>query len=94
MPSIRYLLTSTTHEILKFIRYLKLTNYAHLNRGSVNLVDIVRPIDPVLSRRSYHQWWSMGATLIVDDPELAPVLSGTHLPTSEFSFELINNQSF
>ena len=25
----------------------------------------------------------MGATLIVDDPELAPVLSGTHLPTSE-----------
>ena len=25
----------------------------------------------------------MGATLIVDDPELARVLSGTHLPTSE-----------
>ena len=25
----------------------------------------------------------MGATLIVDDPELAPVLSGAHLPTSE-----------
>ena len=25
----------------------------------------------------------MGATLIVDDPELAPVLTGTHLPTSE-----------
>ena len=37
----------------------------------------------VLSRRSYHQWWPMGATLIVDDPELAPVLSGTHLLTSE-----------
>ena len=32
-----------------------------MNRGSVNLVDIV----------------------IADDPELAPVLSGTHLPTSE-----------
>ena len=25
----------------------------------------------------------MGATLIVDNPELAPVSSGTHLPTSE-----------
>ena len=25
----------------------------------------------------------MGTTLIVDDPELARVLSGTHLPTSE-----------
>ena len=25
----------------------------------------------------------MGATLIVDDPELAPLFSGTHLPTSE-----------
>ena len=25
----------------------------------------------------------MGATLTFDDPELAPVLSGTHLPTSE-----------
>ena len=25
----------------------------------------------------------MGVTLIVDDQELAPVLSGTHLPTSE-----------
>ena len=25
----------------------------------------------------------MGANLIVDDPELAPVLSGTHLPTLE-----------
>ena len=23
----------------------------------------------------------MGATLVVDDPELAPVLSGTHLQT-------------
>ena len=46
----------------------------------------VRPTDPgsyVLSRRSYHKSCSMGATLLVDDPELAPVLSGTHLPTSE-----------
>ena len=62
------------------------TNYAHLNQDSVNLVDMVRPTGPgsqVLSRRSYHQWWSMGATLVVDDPELAPVLSGTHLPTSK-----------
>ena len=25
----------------------------------------------------------MGAILIVDDPEFAPVLSGTHLPTLE-----------
>ena len=25
----------------------------------------------------------MGATLIVNDPELSPVLLGTHLPTSE-----------
>ena len=25
----------------------------------------------------------MGATIIVDGPELAPVLSGTHLPTSK-----------
>ena len=25
----------------------------------------------ILCRRSYHQWWSMGATLIGDDPELA-----------------------
>ena len=24
----------------------KLTNYAQLNRGSVNLVDMVRPTDP------------------------------------------------
>ena len=47
---------------------------------------MVRPTDPeslVLSRRSYRQWWSMGATLIVDDPELALVLSGADLPTSE-----------
>ena len=35
------------------------------------------------NRTSYHQWWSMGATLIIDDPELLPVLPGTHLPTSE-----------
>ena len=34
------------------------------------------------------QWWSMGATLIVDDPELVPVLSGTHLLTSEGSVGL------
>ena len=38
----------------------------------------------VLSCRSYHRWWSMGTTLIVDDPELTLVLSGTHLPTSEW----------
>ena len=25
----------------------------------------------------------MGATLIVDDPELGPILSDTHLPISE-----------
>ena len=25
----------------------------------------------------------MGVTLIIDDPELAPVLSSTHLPTLE-----------
>ena len=37
----------------------------------------------MLSRRSYHQWWLMVATLIVYDPELATVLSGTHLLTSE-----------
>ena len=36
----------------------------------------------VHSHRSYRQWWSMGAALIVDGPELAPVLSGAHLPTS------------
>ena len=65
MPSIRYLLTSTTHEIQKFIRYLKLTNYAHLNRGSVNLVDIVRPIDPVLSRHitSGGRWEQPSSTM-------------------------------
>ena len=28
-------------------------------------------------------WWLMGATLIADDLELATVLSGTHLLTSE-----------
>ena len=62
------------------------TNYAHLNRGSVDLVDMVLPTDPgtyELSRQSFRQGWSMVATLIVDGPELAPVLSGTHLPTSE-----------
>ena len=32
---------------------------------------------------SYPQWRLMGSTLIVDDPELAPVLFGTCLPTSE-----------
>ena len=31
-----------------------------------------------LSRWSCHQWWSMGATLNVEDPKLAPVLSRTH----------------
>lgn len=31
----------------------------------------------------YDQWWSMGATVIVDDPELGPALSGAHLPTSK-----------
>ena len=61
-------------------------NYAHLNRKvpSTQLI-WVRPTDPgslALSRRSYHQWWPMGANLIVDGPELAPVLTGTHLPTS------------
>ena len=30
------------------------------------------------SRRSYHHWWLMGVTIIVDDPELALVLSDTH----------------
>ena len=45
------------------------TNYAYLNRGSVNLVDMVRPTDPesqVPSRRSYHQWWLMGVALVGD----------------------------
>ena len=42
-----------------------------------------RPGIVVHNRRSYHQWWSMGVTLIVDGPELAAVLSGTHLPASE-----------
>ena len=62
-------------------------NRLNCYRGiSVNLVDMVWPTDPgsyVLSRRSYHQRWLMGPTLIVDDSELALVLSGTHLPTSK-----------
>ena len=37
----------------------------------------------VLSHRSYHHWWPMGANLIIDDPELAKVLSVTHLSTLE-----------
>ena len=42
-----------------------------------------RPGIVVHNRRSYHQWWSMGVTLIVDGPALAAVLSGAHLPASE-----------
>ena len=39
-----------------------ITNYEHLNRGSVNLVDMGATYWPMrLSRRSYHHWWSMGA---------------------------------
>ena len=33
--------------------------------------------------QSYHQRQSMGAALIVDNLELAPVSFGTRLPTSE-----------
>ena len=58
--------------------------------GGVRLEDElyagVRPTDlglQVLGCLLYHQWWSMGATLILDDQELALVLSGTHLPTLE-----------
>ena len=43
-------------------------------------------IDPtlqILSRRSYHQGWSMGATFIVFNMEIAQVLSGTHLSTQK-----------
>lgn len=46
----------------------------------------VRPTDPtlqILSRRSYHQGWSMGATFIVFNMEIAQVLSGTHLSTQK-----------
>ena len=46
----------------------------------------MRPTEPrssVLSGRLYQSRWSMGATLIANDPELAPVLYGTYLPTSE-----------
>ena len=63
-----------------------LTNYAHLNQGSFNLADMVRPADLgawLLSHRSYYQWWSMGAAFIVDGPEIIPILSGANIPTSE-----------
>ena len=56
-----------------------------MKRCAINLIDMGATYQPgilVLSSRQYHEWWSMGATLIVDDLELAPVLSGTHLPTS------------
>ena len=61
----------------------QVTNYS---LWTVRFLWRVRPTVPgsyVLSRRSYHQSCSMGATLLVDDPELAPVLSCTHLATSE-----------
>ena len=45
--------------------------------GSFNSVDMV--IVSTRGHLSYHQWWSMGATLIIDVLELAPVLSGSHL---------------
>ena len=44
------------------------------------------PNDPrplVLSRRGYHQWWLMGATLIFKNPELVSVLTGTNFPISK-----------
>ena len=56
-----------------------------MNRGSINLVDMgaTYRLGIVLSRPSYHHRWSMGATFIVDDPDLAPVLSDTRLLSSE-----------
>ena len=48
-------------------------------RGYINLVVMggtYRPGIVVLSRRLYHQWWPIGATLIVDGLEVAPVLPG------------------
>ena len=59
------------------------TNYAHLTRGSINSVDVIDLGSLVFSRRPYHHPWPMEATLIVNDPELASVLSGTNLSTSE-----------
>ena len=59
-----------------------LADHAHQNRGSTNSADMdvtYRPVD--LIRWWHHKWWSMRATLIVDDPVLAPALSCTHLPT-------------
>ena len=68
--------------------FLKKTSYAQLNQVSINLFDMGATYQPeleVLSSGSYHQWWSIEATLIISDLSdlnLAPVLSCTDLPTS------------
>ena len=77
---------SVSYEVLIILQLAKIKTHStsHLNKP-LNMIR-VRPTDPGLwacSRWSNHQRWTIRATLIIDDPELAPVLSGTDLPTSE-----------
>ena len=47
-----------------------------LTEGPSAQLTWVRPTHPgaqVIGHQSYHPWWLMGANLIVNDPELAPV---------------------
>ena len=80
------IVTATLTEIISFKMTLtKLTMWNSMEVLSTQLI-LVRHTDPrsqVLNRRSYHQWQSMGAILIVDDPRLVPVFFGTRLPSSE-----------
>ena len=79
------IVTATLTEIISFKMTLtKLTMWNSMEVLSTQLI-LVRHTDPrswVLSRRSYRQWQSMGAILIVDGPRLARVFFGTRLPGS------------
>ena len=77
-----------TSQILTFEAYYYLlinekTDCAHLNRNVPLTSQLRCDVRPEIGH-SYRQWWSMGATLIVDATELAwyyPVL--TYLPRKD-----------
>ena len=66
---------------LSYIYWLAKTTTHPEQWDSVDQSTSVSPTNPglwVVSRRSYHQWWSMGATLVVVSPSII-----RYLPTSE-----------
>lgn len=60
----------------------KKSSYVYLNQGSIHSDDI-NTTCRLNNVGSSYRWWSKRASLIVDDPDLAPVSSSTHLPISE-----------